>query len=124
MTRLYTPMLLFTALLAVRLWLIVRPRFAWAEFRMAHLRAVVVAGFVCAVALSPVLYAMRSPMAGRPWRGPQVLWRSSAPGIDAGAWFTPNPFHPLWGSATWAGSRASRTAPRRTSRRFRGWRSG
>jgi hypothetical protein len=100
MTRLYTPMLLFTALLAVRLWLIVRPRFAWPEFRVAHLRAAVVAGFVCAVALSPVLYAMTSPMAGRPWRGPQVLWRSSAPGIDAGAWLTPNPFHPLWGSAT------------------------
>ena len=38
---------------------------------MAHLRAAVVAGFVCAVALSPVLYAMRSPMAGRPWRGPR-----------------------------------------------------
>ena len=100
MTRLYTPMLLFTALLAVRLWLIVRPRFAWPEFRVAHLRAVVVAGFVCAVTLSPVLYAMTSPMAGRPWSGPAVLWRSSAPGVDAGAWLTPNPFHPLWGSAT------------------------
>ena len=101
MTRLYTPVLLFTALLTVRIWLIVRTRFAWAElFRMALLRAAVVAGLVCAVALSPVLYAMRSPMAGRPWRGPQVLWRSSAPGVDAAAWLTPNPFHPLWGSAT------------------------
>jgi len=101
MTRLYTPVLLFTALLAVRLWLILRPRFAWAaSVRMAHLRAVVVAGFVCAIALSPALYAMRSPMAGRPWRGPTVLWRSSAPGIDAAAWLTPNPHHPLWGSAT------------------------
>jgi hypothetical protein len=66
-------------------------------FRMAHLRFVVVAGFVCTIALSPVLYAMRSPMAGRLWRGPQVLWRSSAPGVDAASWLTPNPFHPLWG---------------------------
>jgi hypothetical protein len=99
--RLYTPVLLFTALLGVRIWLSLRPRFAWAEiFRMAHLRIVVVAGLVCIVALSPVLYAMRSPMAGRPWRGPQVLWRSSAPGIDAASWLTPNPFHPLWGTAT------------------------
>lgn len=101
MTRLYTPMFLFTSLLAVRVWLMVRPRFAWAaSLRLAHFRAVVVAGFVCAVTLSPVLYAMKSPTAGRLWRGPQVWWRSSAPGIDAGAWLTPNPFHPLWGSAT------------------------
>jgi hypothetical protein len=27
-----------------------------------------------------------------------VLWRSSAPGIDLAAWFTPNPLHPLWRS--------------------------
>src|SRR5262245_12187325 len=97
MTRLYTPMLLFTALLAVRVGLSLRPRFAWAAaFRLAHVRAVVVAGFVCAAALSPVLYAMRSPTAGQPWRGPAVLWRSSAPGVDIGAWLTPNPYHPLW----------------------------
>lgn len=101
MTRLYTPVLLFTVLLAVRIWLILRPRLAWAAmFRMAHLRFVVVAGFVCTMALSPVLYAMRSPGAGRPWRGPQVLWRSSAPGVDAASWLTPNPFHPLWGTAS------------------------
>jgi hypothetical protein len=101
MTRLYTPVLLFTTLLGVRIWLILRPRFAWAEmFRMAHLRFVIVAGFVCVIALSPVLYAMRSPGAGRPWRGPQVLWRSSAPGVDAASWLTPNPFHPLWGSTS------------------------
>ena len=48
--------------------------------------------------LSPVLYAMATPQAGRPWRGPRVLWRSSAPGVDVGAWLTPNPLHPLWGS--------------------------
>jgi hypothetical protein len=101
MTRLYTPVLLFTVLLAVRIRLILRPRLAWAAmFQMAHLRFVVVAGFVCTMALSPVLYAMRSPVAGRPWRGPQVLWRSSAPGVDAASWLTPNPFHPLWGSAS------------------------
>jgi hypothetical protein len=63
MTRLYTPVLLFTVLLAVRIRLILRPRLAWAAmFQMAHLRFVV-AGFVCTMALSPVLYAMRSPVA-------------------------------------------------------------
>ena len=48
--------------------------------------------------LSPVLYAMATPQAGRPWRGPRILWRSSAPGVDSASWLTPNPLHPLWGS--------------------------
>jgi hypothetical protein len=101
MTRLYTPVFVFTILLAVRAWLLVRPRFSWRlPYRPAHLRAAAIAVFVCAGALSPVLYAMRSPMAGRPWAGPHVLWRSSAPGIDAAALLTPNPFHPIWGHAT------------------------
>jgi hypothetical protein len=99
MTQLYTPMLIFTVLLGVRLWMLVRPRFAWRElFSPAHLRPVIFAAVVCAVALGPVLYAMREPAAGRPWRGPRVLWRSSAPGVDLASWITPNPFHPLWGS--------------------------
>ena len=100
MTRLYTPVLLFTALLGVRIWLILRPRFAWAEmFRMAHLRSSSWPGSSARLR-SRRLYAMRSPMAGRPWRGPQVLWRSSAPWVDAASWLTPNPFHPLWGNAS------------------------
>jgi len=98
-TRLYTPMLIFTVLLGVRVWMLVRPRFAWRELLSpAHLRPVIFGAVVCAVALGPVLYAMREPSAGRPWRGPRVLWRSSAPGVDLVSWITPNPYHPLWGS--------------------------
>jgi hypothetical protein len=101
-TRLYTPVLLFTILLGLKLWLWwFRPRLTWtAPLRATHLRAAAVATFVCAVALAPVLSAMASPAAGRPWRGPNVLWRSSAPGIDAAAWIVPNPFHALWGDTT------------------------
>jgi hypothetical protein len=100
-TRLYTPVFVFTILLLLRAWLLVRPRISWRlPYRLAHLRAAVIAGVVCVGVLSPVLYAMRSPMAGRPWAGPQVRWRSSAPGIDAAALLTPNPFHPIWGRQT------------------------
>ena len=99
MTHLYTPVLIFTCLLAVRLWMLLQPRFARAAtLGLAHLKAAAVAAFVCAAALGPVLYAMAAPGGGQTWRGPRVLWRSSAPGVDAAAWLTPNPFHPLWGA--------------------------
>ena len=99
MTRLYTPVLLFTVLLAFRIWLVVRLRFSWRRsVEFGYLRTAIVSLFACAVMLSPVLYAMTTPQAGRPWRGPRILWRSSAPGIDVGAWLTPNPLHPLWGN--------------------------
>ena len=98
MTRLYTPVLLFTVLLALRMWLVVRLKFSWRPLEFRYLRTAIVGAFACAVMLSPVLYAMATPQAGRPWRGPRILWRSSAPGIDVGAWLTPNPLHPLWGA--------------------------
>ena len=98
MTRLYTPVCVFTILAAVRVWLALRPRFSWSlPFGAAHVRAAVAAAAVCTIVLSPVLFAMRAPTAGRIWEGPRVLWRSSAPGIDVASWLTPNPFHPLWG---------------------------
>jgi hypothetical protein len=99
MTRLYTPVLLFTLLLAFRAWLMVRLKFSWrAPFNARYLRTAIVGAFTCAMLLSPVLVAMATPQAGRPWRGPSILWRSSAPGVDVAAWLTPNPLHPLWGS--------------------------
>jgi hypothetical protein len=99
MTRLYTPVLLFTLLLVVRAWLIVRLKFSWrAPFELRYVRTAIVGAFTCAVLLSPVLFAMATPKAGRPWSGPTILWRSSAPGVDVASWLTPNPLHPLWGS--------------------------
>ena len=99
MTRLYTPVLLFTVLLTFRVWLVARLKFSWrAPFELRYLRTAVVGAFTCAVMLSPVLLAMATPHGGRPWRGPNILWRSSAPGVDVAAWLTPNPLHPLWGS--------------------------
>jgi hypothetical protein len=93
--RLYTPMLVFTALLISRVLATLRQRVTWQmPFRYAHLRAGIVTAAICLLALTPVLYAMASPWSGHVWAAPPVWWRSSAPGIDLAAWFVPNPMHP------------------------------
>jgi hypothetical protein len=98
MTRLYTPVLLFTVLALARLWLVVRPRVSWVfPTRLPSLRAMVVAGAACAVLLSPVLSALLGAVGESQWSRPSVLWRSSAPGLDLFALFVPNPLHPWFG---------------------------
>lgn len=98
MTRLYTPVLLFTVLALARLWLVVRPRVSWVfPTRLPSLRAMVVAGAACAVLLSPVLSALLGAVGESQWSRPTVLWRSSAPGLDLFALFVPNPLHPWFG---------------------------
>ncbi|HZG68566.1 MAG TPA: hypothetical protein VEZ12_17615, partial [Herpetosiphonaceae bacterium] len=97
-TRLYTPVLVFTLLAAVRLCMGIRTRVRWRPvFRQAHLRAAAVAGLFCVVALAPVIVAMAAPGGSGMWKGPRVWWRSSAPGIDMAAWIIPNPYNPWFG---------------------------
>ena len=115
MTRLYTPVLLFTVLLAFRMWLVVRLKFSWRPLQFRYLRTAIVGAFACAVMLSPVLYAMASPQAGRPWRGPHILWRSSAPGVDLGLLADAQPSASACGAAArTAGWRICPTASTRT----------
>ena len=98
MRSLYTPMLLLTLMVAIRLaWscrthLAARPDapHAW---RVARLTAVT--GLLAAVLLSPVLYGAGMRIAeGRFDRQP-VFWRSSPAGVDVAALLLPNPNHPL-----------------------------
>jgi hypothetical protein len=97
-TRLYTPVLVLTILVLVRLWLAVRPRVSWVTPPLRPYAGMVVAGgLVCAVLLSPVLYAVGSPFSESRWISPPVPWRSSAPGVDALAYLIPNPYNPLIG---------------------------
>jgi hypothetical protein len=99
-TRLYTPVLVFTILVLLRLWMAVRTRVSWRPlFRQAYLRAAFVGGLFCLVALAPVIAAMAAPGGGGMWKGPRVWWRSSAPGIDVAAWVIPNPYNPWFGAA-------------------------
>ena len=102
-TRLYTPVLILTLLVLVRTWLSIRLRIKQVSNLPAYGQVAVVAGLVCFVMLSPVLSAVGSPFAQRNWINPGVMWRNSAPGVDALAFFAPNPLHPLFGfvSARW-----------------------
>ena len=94
---LYTPMLIFAALIVWRLWIAIRPRVSWPSFsELARLvRPAAAVGVVTAILLAPQLYAMGELVAtGRLTRAP-VGWRSSAPGADLLSFFIPNPSHPL-----------------------------
>jgi hypothetical protein len=95
--RLYTPVLILTLLGLLRTWLSIRPRIRHVSNLSAYGQVAVVAGLVCFVVLSPVLSAVGSPFAQRQWLNPGVMWRNSAPGADALAFFAPNPLHPLFG---------------------------
>ena len=97
MTQLYTPVLLFTVLVAARLWMSVRLRIWWRLPAFPPARVVLVSGIVCVAVLSPVLTAMGSRFGERQWITPSVMWRSSAPGLDLLALFVPNPLHPWFG---------------------------
>jgi hypothetical protein len=97
-TRLYTPMLVFTVLAAVRVWMEIRPRISLRlPSARLPLRAMAVAVLACIAVLSPVLSAMAPHITQRQWISPKILWRSSAAGIDVLAFFVPNPTHRLWG---------------------------
>ena len=99
-THLYTPMLMLTLLVALRVWMSVRPRLVAIVSISTFAQSAIVAGLVCIAVLSPVLYANGSPFSERQWISPQVWWRNSAPGVDLLAFFAPNPLHPLFGSWT------------------------
>jgi hypothetical protein len=99
-TRLYTPMLVLTLLVMIRVWMSIRPRLRPLSSVSAYVQVAVAACLVCFIVLSPVLSAVSSPFSQGPWMNPGVLWRSSAPGVDLLAFLAPNPLHPLFG--TWS----------------------
>ncbi len=97
-TRLYTPVLVFTVLAAIRAWIEIRPRISLSlPSPRASLRVTAVAVLACVAVLSPVLSAMAPHITERRWISPKILWRSSAAGVDLFAFFVPNPTHRLWG---------------------------
>lgn len=95
--NLYTPVLLFTVLSVVRIWLLIRPRVVWSLPALRpHMQFAMLAVLTCVVMLSPVLSAMGSSFGQRQWISPKIFWRSSASGTDLLAFFVPNPLNPLW----------------------------
>ena len=97
--RLYTPVLMLTLMIGVRVWMavIVRPRVVSLLPILSHAPTAAVGLLVCVAILSPLLSATASSFGERNWISPQVWWRNSAPGVDLLAFFAPNPLHPLFG---------------------------
>jgi hypothetical protein len=105
MRSLYTPVLVLTVLVLVRLSL--RYRLSAVPVSMAAVgrlaRHASVGVVVASVLLLPVLYAAAQRLLAGEFDTPQIFWRSSPPGIDPLALVVPNPHHPLvpGGLATW-----------------------
>jgi hypothetical protein len=93
----YTPVLILTLLIVARVAIHYRPRIkAIALDRVAAgVRVLAAAGVVCAILMSPLLYAFGARVVAGDVEGERVFWRSSPPGVDALALVTPNPNHPL-----------------------------
>jgi hypothetical protein len=90
-----------TLLVLIRAWMSIRLRFKPIANISVYAQVAAVAGLVCFVVLSPVLSAVRSPFSHGQWMSPQVMWRSSAQGVDLLAYFAPNPLHPIFGSISY-----------------------
>jgi hypothetical protein len=95
---LYTPVLLVTFFVVVRVALHYRPALTTLDApRMMRLvRVGMTTAVVCAAVLSPVLYAVGRRIAEGRWYGSSAtFWRSSPPGVDVVALVLPNPNQPL-----------------------------
>ena len=94
---LYAPVMLLTALVALRVVLAVRPTLEQIDWPRPRTIGVAVAGALAGVvALSPTLIAAARRLADGTWVEPPTLWRSSPPGVDLLSLLGPNPAHPLW----------------------------
>lgn len=98
MTQLYTPVLLLSATMALRVWVAIRSRVAFtAPTALPSLRVIAVAALSCLAVLAPVVLPVAAPTGERQWISPKVFWRSSAAGLDVLTFLTPNPLHPWFG---------------------------
>ncbi len=106
---LYTPILLTTSLVLIRVLVYLRPQLSiMALPNPRSVRAVVGGGLAGAVLLSPVLYGASQRLFDGTWVSPPTYWRSSPRGVDLLALVTPNPSHPLM---TWAVGNPQAAAP-------------
>ncbi len=104
MRSLYTPVLVLSMLVAVRVIRTVRPRVTLTPLPV---RALLPSGLIAVVAAGLLLAPLAAAMVTRSVEGRMVAapvpWRSSAPGADLAAIVMPNPNHPLTpaGLVTW-----------------------
>jgi hypothetical protein len=107
---LYTPVLVLTVLVSVRVVLWWRPQFELQRLVASGtgslepgslIRVVLIAAIACVGPLSPVLYGLGGRVVDGNFVSPKIFWRSSPPGVDVLAFVTPNPLHPL---SQWLGA--------------------
>lgn len=100
---LYNPVLVLVCLAAVRAWLTWRPSVRVHDpesilERLRYLSTVAVAA--CLVLLLPIIIGLARRLAQGRLPGTETFWRSSPRGVDALAYFVPNPNHPWFGDVT------------------------
>jgi hypothetical protein len=98
---LYTPMLVLSVLVVLRLWLTFRPRIAFHRevWTRGLAYGIAAAAISTGLLLSPVLFAFGERVLSGSADLPPTYWRSSPPGLDLASLFLPNPNHPLWGDS-------------------------
>src|SRR5688500_10735005 len=89
------PVLFLTVLTIFRGILWWRPHFELPTIGPSPLKVTLVAALACAGPLAPVLYGLGDRIAEGRFVTPDIFWRSSPRGVDALAFLTPNPLHPL-----------------------------
>ena len=97
---LYTPVLVLTLLLLVRLQLGLQFRLTRRPSSLASTRLVrltMVAAITAAVVLSPVLVGLGRRIVDGRFPHTPIYWRSSPPGLDVAELVLPNPNHPWFG---------------------------
>jgi hypothetical protein len=94
---LYTPVLILTVLVLIRVALKLRPHVSVPALSWSApaLRALVIGGLACAGPLSPVLYGLGERLVDGQFVAPATLWRSSPRGVDLLGLFEFNPNHVL-----------------------------
>jgi hypothetical protein len=94
--ELYTPVLILTVLVAVRLVIALRPRVELLTRLQPHaLKLALVGVLACAGPLSPVLFGLGQGVVDGRLVSPQIFWRSSPRGVDLLSVLSPNPNHPI-----------------------------
>jgi hypothetical protein len=105
---LYTPVLVLTILILVRLALLFRAQLTTMPQPSWIWKFAIIGGVACAGPLSPVLYGLGQGIVDGQFVSPPVFWRSSPRGVDLLAYLHPNPNHPV---SRWLLGDGQATAP-------------
>ena len=92
---LYNPVLALTVVVIVRVILWWRPHVELPSLGPSPVKVTIVAALACAGPMAPVIYGLTDRIAEGRFVSPDIFWRSSPRGVDALAFVTPNPLHPL-----------------------------